>query len=233
MARAIAHDHDEKRAQIQKSAARVFAAEGFHRASMAQIAASCGFSKANLYHYYDSKDALLFDLLDAYLSGLCERICGLELSGLLPEDQLRRTVAEILRAYQGADHEHQVQINALAALPRGQQDQLRAYQRELVGFVRDILARLAPTAFENDPARLRATTMSVFGMLNWYFMWVRARVLRRATSMQHLFPTSPWAAFGNLHRKVDNAAPAAIAKVGAWVDSSLTRATIDCTVPPI
>lgn len=171
MARAIAHDHDEKRAQILKSAARFFAADGFHRASMAQIAAACGFSKANLYHYYDSKDALLFDLLDAYLSGLRDRICGLDLAGLTPEDQLRRTVAEILRAYQGADHDHRVQINALGALPRDQQDRLRAYQRELVGFVRGIVARLAPGAFRNDAARLRATTMSVFGMLNWYFMW--------------------------------------------------------------
>lgn len=171
MARAIARDHDEKRAQILKSAARFFAIEGFHRASMSQIAAACGFSKANLYHYYDSKDALLFDLLDAYLSGLRDRICGLNLAGLAPEDQLRRTVAEILRAYQGADHEHQVQINAMGALSRDQRDRLRDYQRELVGFMRGIVARLAPTAFDNDPARLRGTTMSVFGMLNWYFMW--------------------------------------------------------------
>ena len=171
MARAIARDHDAKRAQILKTAARFFATEGFDRASMSLIARACGFSKANLYHYYDSKDALLFDLLDSYLSALRDRICGLDLTGIEPEEQLRIVVSHILRAYQGADQEHQVQINALTALPAEQQTQLRAYQRELVGYVRDIVRRLAPAAFDGDAARLRATTMSVFGMLNWYFMW--------------------------------------------------------------
>lgn len=171
MARAIAKDHDEKRAQILKSAARIFATDGFHRASMAQIAKACGFSKANLYHYYDSKDALLFDLLQAYLRNLRDRICGIALDGVAPEEALRRTVAEILRAYQGADHEHQVQINALGSLPRDQQSELRAYQRDLVAHMRAIVLRLAPKTFDGDPARLRAATMSVFGMLNWYFMW--------------------------------------------------------------
>ncbi|MEY8840231.1 TetR/AcrR family transcriptional regulator, partial [Cribrihabitans sp. XS_ASV171] len=47
MARTIAKDHDQKRAQILKSAARVFAREGFDRASMTQLARECGISKAN------------------------------------------------------------------------------------------------------------------------------------------------------------------------------------------
>ena len=171
MARAIARDHDEKRSQILKSAARFFAEEGYHGASMAQIASACGFSKANLYHYYDGKDALLYDLLEAYLSGLADRICELPLEGLSPEEALRLTTTEILRAYQGADHEHRVQITALDALPLDQRAALRGYQRDLVQHVRGIVERLAPGIFHNDPARLRAATMSVFGMLNWYFMW--------------------------------------------------------------
>ena len=63
MARTIAKDHDAKRAHILKTAARVFAEEGFARASMNQLARACGISKANIYHYYDSKDALHFDIL--------------------------------------------------------------------------------------------------------------------------------------------------------------------------
>ncbi|MEP1496455.1 helix-turn-helix domain-containing protein, partial [Pseudophaeobacter sp.] len=66
MARTIAKDHDEKRAQILKSAAKVFAEAGYDRASMTQLARQCGISKANIYHYYDSKEAVLFGLLDTY-----------------------------------------------------------------------------------------------------------------------------------------------------------------------
>ncbi len=171
MARTIAKDHDQKRRQILKSAAKVFADQGFDRASMTQLARECGISKANIYHYYDSKDAILFDILDCYLRDLRDRVCGLDLQGLEPDQQLHRIVAGILQAYQGADHEHQVQIGSMSALPKDQQDLLRGYQRELVQFLSDTLRRAAPQVFADDEAKLRAATMSVFGMMNWYYMW--------------------------------------------------------------
>ncbi|WP_417713768.1 TetR/AcrR family transcriptional regulator [Pseudophaeobacter arcticus] len=171
MARTIAKDHDEKRTQILKSAAKVFAEAGYDRASMTQLARECGISKANIYHYYDSKEAVLFGLLDTYLCELRDRVCGVELEGLSADDRLRRVVAEVLLAYQGADYEHKVQSGSMGALPEEQQKLLRAYQREMVQFLSDTLQAVAPAVFALDPAKLRATTMSVFGMLNWYYMW--------------------------------------------------------------
>ncbi len=138
---------------------------------MTQLARECGISKANIYHYYDSKDAVLFGILDTYLSDLRDRVCGVDVSALSPDQRLRRIVSEILLAYQGADHEHQVQISAMGALPEEQQKLLRAYQRELVQLVSDALAGVAAEGIAKDPAKLRAATMSVFGMLNWYYMW--------------------------------------------------------------
>jgi len=171
MARTIARDHDEKRAQILASAARVFATQGFDRASMAELARDCGISKANIYHYYDSKDALHFDILDTYLRALRDRIRGLDLTGLSPEDRLRATVREYLLAYQGSDDEHRVQVAGVDRLPPEQQGVLRGYQRDMVRHLAAILADLVPGPLAGDTARLRAVTMSVFGMLNWYFMW--------------------------------------------------------------
>ncbi len=171
MARTIAKDHDQKRAQILKSAARVFAREGFDRASMTQLARECGISKANIYHYYDSKDAILFDILETYLRELRDLICGLEIDGLSPPEKLHRVVAEILLAYQGVDDEHRVQTSGMSALPEDQQRLLRGYQRDMVNFLSSIIADVAPDVFQGDGAKLRSATMSVFGMLNWYYMW--------------------------------------------------------------
>ncbi len=171
MARTIAKDHDQKRAQILKSAARVFANEGFDRASMSLLAKECGISKANIYHYYDSKDAILYDILETYLRDLRDRICGINTDGLTAEQKLRAAIKEILFAYQGADDEHRVQVSGMSALPDEQQKVLRGYQRDLVNFVSDILKELAPGVLGTDKNKLRAATMSVFGMLNWYYMW--------------------------------------------------------------
>lgn len=171
MARPIAKDHDEKRAQILNTAARVFAAEGFDRASMNRIAAAVGISKANIYHYYAGKDALLFDLLDSYLSTLRDQVCTRADAGMTPEDRLLDTVRAVLRAYQGADDHHKVQLSALGALPEDKQKVLRTYQRDMVSHLSAILSDLAPDTLGTDARKLRATTMSVFGMLNWYYMW--------------------------------------------------------------
>ena len=135
MARTIAKDHDQKRALILSASARLFAEEGYDRASMTQIARACGISKANIYHYYEGKDALLFDLLDSYLCRLRDRVCQMDLSDLDPVARLRRILTEVLLAYEGADHEHKVQLNAISALPDPQQEHLRAYQREMVKFM--------------------------------------------------------------------------------------------------
>jgi len=171
MARTIAKDHDKKRAHILKGAAKVFATEGFDRASMRQLAQECDVSKATIYHYYDSKGALLFDILDSYLLELRDSICGLDLNGKAPAKQLHSVVSEILRAYQGMDHEHQIQTGSLSALPPKQQNILRGYQRDLVRFVSKVIAAQAPAVFKGQNRKLHATTMSVFGMLNWYYMW--------------------------------------------------------------
>lgn len=171
MARTIAKDHDQKRGQILKSAAKVFAEQGFDRASMSLLARECGISKANIYHYYTSKDALLFDLLDCYLRDLRDRICGIDTTGMTPQERLRAGIRETLLAYQGADYEHRVQTTGIAALPKEQRDVLRGYQRDMVVYLSDILRDIAPERLGGDATRLRSATMSVFGMLNWYYMW--------------------------------------------------------------
>ena len=131
MARTIARDHDEKRDHIRRTAARVFARDGFDRASMSLLARECGVSKANLYHYYDGKDAILYDLLRAYLISLRDRVCQGPHDALPPRERLRAAVLEILRAYQGEDDVHRLQINGFAMLPEDQQRELRGYHREL------------------------------------------------------------------------------------------------------
>jgi len=171
VARTIAKDHDEKRINILRTAAQVFAREGFARASMSLLAQECGISKANIYHYYDSKNALLFDILNTYLSDLRDRICGLPMEGLSPEEKLRTTVSETLLAYEGMDAEHAIQPEGVQLLPVEQQNILRGYQRDLVTFMSSILTEIAPGVFNGDKSKLRNATMSVFGMLNWFYMW--------------------------------------------------------------
>lgn len=170
MARTLAKDHDEKRTQIMSTAAAVFAKDGVDRASMSSVAQACGVSKANIYHYHRSKEDLLFDILDVHLTDLRDRVVSADQPDAPPDERFRIAVAEILSAYQGADNHHRIQMQSLNMLAEDKQRALRNLQRDLVRHVSSIVRELAPDRFA-DKSVLRSTTMSVFGMLNWYFMW--------------------------------------------------------------
>ena len=171
MARTIAKDHDRKREHILRTAARVFAEDGIARASMAQVAKACGISKPNIYHYYDGKDALLFDILDTYLRSLRDQMAGLPLKGLSAEEKLRRIVCATLMAYEGMDAEHKIQTEGIPILPADQQEILKTYQRDMVRQLSGVLREISPRAFDGDSRKLRSATMSIYGMLNWFYIW--------------------------------------------------------------
>lgn len=164
MPRGIAKDHDEKRAALRAGAAGYFAAHGFDRASMTGAAKACGVSKALLYHYHDSKEALLHDILDAHLSHLAEVAREAAPQGL------RALIAAILDAYEDADAAHKLQLEALHLLPDELRGPLVGLQRELVALMSGAIAARRP---DLDADRQRAATMTVFGMLNWLYMWHR------------------------------------------------------------
>ncbi|MCF8480429.1 MAG: TetR/AcrR family transcriptional regulator [Rhodospirillum sp.] len=172
MARTRAANYDEKRLAILKRAAEVFSKEGFDRASMSGLAQACGVSKALLYHYYTGKDELLFDVIGGHLEELCALVDGAFDPGLPPRERLLALVTVILEGYRDSTHEHRVQINALSQLPDDQQEELRTMERHLVRVVAGAIEGVDPRlAGKKD--LLKPLTMSLFGMLNWHYMWFR------------------------------------------------------------
>lgn len=172
MARSRAKDYDEKREAMLHRAATAFARDGYDRASMAGLAAECGVSKALLYHYYASKEALLSDIVRNHLERLIEAVEAADPGGGEPAVRLRALVGALLDAYRDADAEHRVQIEALRLLPQAEQEELKALERRLVALFAEAIRALSPAAFEARPL-LKPVTMALFGMLNWFYMWFR------------------------------------------------------------
>lgn len=164
MPRGIAKDHDAKRAALRKGAARYFARHGYDRASMTGAARECGVSKALIYHYYDSKEALLHDILNTHLSDLVNVVRETRPEGL------NSLIHAILDTYADADAEHKLQLDALQTLPADLRTPLIELQKDLVSAMSDTLAK---GSHDLSPDQLRALTMSIFGILNWFFMWHR------------------------------------------------------------
>jgi TetR/AcrR family transcriptional regulator len=171
MARLRATDYADKRRTILDRSAELFSEYGYDRASMNKIAAACGVSKANLYHYYKDKDALLFDVIRFHLDHLLQVVRAADQPALAPQVRLRELAAALLEAYRNADAQHHVQINSLRFLSAERQSELKNKERELVRIFSDAVAGVAPQL--RDAPLLKPVTMSLFGMLNWHYLWFK------------------------------------------------------------
>jgi len=170
MARPRASDYDEKRRAILDRSAELFAAHGYDRASVSRIAEACGVSKALLYHYYKDKDELLFDVLRFPLEELLEAVAAVP-KAAEPKARLRAMSIALLEAYRGADARHKVQLNHMSLLSAERQAELKGMERELVTAFADAVAAARPE-LKGTPL-LKPVTMSLFGMLNWHYLWFR------------------------------------------------------------
>ena len=65
-------DYDKRREAILAAAAQLYARKGFPGASVAALAKACRTSKSLIYHYFPSKDDILYAVMAEHLDALTE-----------------------------------------------------------------------------------------------------------------------------------------------------------------
>lgn len=175
MARPKSASHDLKRDEILDLAARCFAEASYPATSMNTIAAAGGTSKARLYHYYDSKEALLFDLLDRYTQRLLalvgEAQAVAERRNLDERAALHELVRLFLLEYEKSATRHVALVNNIPFLGETQRVLIVKRERDVVAAFTRALKRAYPERLK--PHNQTAITMMLFGMINWTFTWLR------------------------------------------------------------
>jgi len=172
MARTRAADFGEKRRSILDGAAAVFAKLGMEHASMAQIAKENNVSKALLYHYYPSKELLLFDIGRTHLIELEAAIRKADRPNLDPPQRLRHLIGGVLENYRTASNFHQVLLNGTGSLSETQRLELQQMERSIVKAFSDVLIEINPELGKKR-AGVTPVTMSLFGILNWAYTWFK------------------------------------------------------------
>ena len=172
MARPQAADYAERRAAIVDKAAELYARKGFASASVADLAEHVGASKALIYHYYPSKEEILFEVMDQHLRQLSEAVEETLALDSGPEDRLRALAHSFMRLYVGAAARHKVLLNELDALPPARRSEIVERQRRLIDAVEALVVAIQP-ALADRPNLTRPAAMLFFGMINWTHTWYR------------------------------------------------------------
>jgi AcrR family transcriptional regulator len=175
MARPIAANHQLQRDQILDTAAACFSQTTYPATSMTDIARTLGASKAKLYHYYASKEALLYDLLDQHTQRLLGLIGQTEASAQRKSLDDRAALHELIRnflaEYEHSATRHKALLNDTQFLGDEQREVILNRQRDVVSATARFLRRAYPQRF--NARNEAALTMMLFGMINWTFTWLR------------------------------------------------------------
>src|SRR6202046_351297 len=83
--------HDPRQ-EILRAAARLFQQQGYDGTSMNDVAAALKLSKGGLYHHFQSKDEILFDLMNHAMDITQERVINPVLLVSDPQDRLRTLI---------------------------------------------------------------------------------------------------------------------------------------------
>jgi TetR/AcrR family transcriptional regulator, fatty acid metabolism regulator protein len=97
--RSVNGRQQDRRRALLDAAVRVFARKGYHTCRVGDIAEEAGVAHGLLYHYFRSKEEVLETIFRESWSALLEAIRLVEDSGDPAREQLRKTVAIVLRTW--------------------------------------------------------------------------------------------------------------------------------------
>ena len=132
MARTRAATYDAQRQFILEAAAEAFAELGFPSVSMNDIARRCGVSKGLLYHYYASKEQLLYDVTEQYTQRLVALVEEAERRVRDPAKRLPALIRLFLEEYQTSQARHMVLLHDLRFLPEAERRGWEAFWASVV-----------------------------------------------------------------------------------------------------
>jgi AcrR family transcriptional regulator len=110
-------------------ATRLFARNGFEGTSVQDIVDAAGVTKGAMYHYYGSKDDLLYEVYHQLLSMQIEHLEDIAKGPGSPEERLRAAAADVVETSLANLDDMIVFFRSLHMLPDSKQSEVRAERR--------------------------------------------------------------------------------------------------------
>ncbi|NOZ66188.1 MAG: TetR/AcrR family transcriptional regulator [Alphaproteobacteria bacterium] len=172
MARKQAEDYGERRRNILDKAAELFAERGYARSSISELATACNASKSWLYHYYPSKEAILYDIMRLHVTELVTMAEEALASSGSPKEKFRRLARNFMKIYVNAGSKHVILLNDRGCLPNDLRAEIMGLQDQVVNSVVQLILEMNP-ALEKSKDYHKPVTMAFLGMINWTYIWFR------------------------------------------------------------
>jgi AcrR family transcriptional regulator len=159
--------------RILAAAVRLFAAKGFDGASVQEIVEAAEVTKGALYHYFESKNDLLYEIYHTLLSRQLADLERIVDQGLPPAETLRTLIAELVESTAGYIDETKVWVREMYRLDETHMHAVRADRRRYHITFRKIIEDAQGAGAFSAVASPETVTLIVLGMVNEMPQWYR------------------------------------------------------------
>lgn len=170
MARTQSPDYDARRQFILDQAAGLFAAQGFHSASIAAIAKACDSSKSLIYHYFSSKNDILYAVMADHTDLLLKTAQDVMKEDIGAAEKLKIISRAYLDIYKSAQARHIVLLNELKSLAPSQRRRIVRSERDILAIFEALITAIGGKPMARKELRTVLTRLFM-GMINWTYTW--------------------------------------------------------------
>ena len=168
--KATTDENTERRFEILKVAAQIFYEKGFNATSVNDIADAMNLTKAGLYHYIESKQQLLFEIMSLGLEALERDVIIPAKTGTDAEARLKLIIYYHAKQIAGGNHAVTIISDEVKALSEIQREEITVRRRAYFNFVRNTLDELKAEGKLSD-VDTTVATYSMVGMILWVSRW--------------------------------------------------------------
>jgi AcrR family transcriptional regulator len=162
----------EPRQEILRTAARLFQQRGYDATSMNDVAAALKLSKGGLYHHFQSKDEILFNIMSHAMDITEERVINVVRRMQGAEERLRMLIRlHIEVVLSEEDREITVMLHENHPLSPGLRRKINGRKKDYVHFVENLVADVQRLRTPAPAVTPRAATFALVGMINWIYQW--------------------------------------------------------------
>lgn len=172
MTRTRADDYEDKKATILDKAAALIARKGFDQATMQDVAKACGTSKSHIYHYFPSKEELLYAIVHDHITRQAADLVRIVEQPLPAEARFQQFVESFMQGAARERDEHIILMNDLKYLPRAELKTIRSLEGSMTELLNGLLEEINPGLMETARVR-KPYALLLFGMMIWTFSWYR------------------------------------------------------------
>jgi len=165
---------DRRLSSILAHATNVFYEKGYEGASMRDLSRASGMSLAGMYHYFESKEKLLYLIQRHTFNTIVKQLRRKLDSAINPEERIRVLIFNHLEYFLANQKAMKVLSHEDEVLKNGFGVEVRSLKREYYRIclaVLDDFRRADRLTFSP-----RVAVMSLFGMMNWIYTWYNPRV---------------------------------------------------------